>query len=86
MKASRLHTYWRQICDNERQAKQRNETLMRDFERIDSHMSKLNARTQSLALMKVIQAVLIVWHMFHFVTHCYMCFILLHIATLCYIL
>lgn len=60
MKASRLHTYWRQICDNERQAKQRNETLMRDFERIDSHMSKLNARTQSLALMKVIQAVLIV--------------------------
>ncbi|BFZ11630.1 hypothetical protein BsWGS_14669 [Bradybaena similaris] len=52
MKASRLHTYWRQICDNERQAKQRNEMIIRDFERIDSHMSKLNARTQSLALMK----------------------------------
>ncbi|CAG5133942.1 unnamed protein product, partial [Candidula unifasciata] len=52
MKASRLHTYWRKICEDERRAKQRNEMLMRDLERIDNHMAELNARTQSLALMK----------------------------------
>ncbi|XP_059167440.1 centrosomal protein kizuna-like [Physella acuta] len=52
MKASRLYTYWRKVCEDERKAKQRNEMLLRDFQRIDSHMSELNARTQRLALMK----------------------------------
>ncbi|CAL1540976.1 unnamed protein product [Lymnaea stagnalis] len=52
MKATRLHTYWKKICEDERRAKQRNEMLLREFQRIDTHMSEMNARTQKLALMK----------------------------------
>ncbi|XP_005106825.1 centrosomal protein kizuna [Aplysia californica] len=52
MKATRLQTYWRKICDDEKRAKQRNEMLIREFERIDAHMAEMNARTQRLALMK----------------------------------
>ena len=53
MKATRLNAYWRKICEDERRAKQRNEMMMREFERIDAHMAEMNARTQRLALVKV---------------------------------
>ncbi|KAH9509194.1 hypothetical protein Btru_049333 [Bulinus truncatus] len=52
LKAAKLHSYWKRICEDERRAKQRNEMILREFQRIDTHMSELNARTQRLALMK----------------------------------
>ncbi|GFR69060.1 flocculation protein FLO11-like [Elysia marginata] len=52
MKATRLNAYWRKICEDERRAKQRNEMMIREFERIDAHMAEMNARTQRLALVK----------------------------------
>ncbi|RUS78547.1 hypothetical protein EGW08_013690 [Elysia chlorotica] len=52
MKATRLNAYWRKICEDERRAKQRNEMMMREFERIDAHMAEMNARTQRLASVK----------------------------------
>ena len=58
MKASRLQAYWKKICDDEKRAKQRNEMLIREFERIDAHMAEMNARTQRLALMKVFTSII----------------------------
>ena len=55
MKATRLNAYWKKICEDERRAKQRNEMMMREFERIDAHMAEMNARTQRLAMVKVSQ-------------------------------
>lgn len=54
MKAARLHTYWKKICEDEKKAKKRSEMITREFERIDAHMSEMNARTMRLAYMKVI--------------------------------
>ncbi|XP_076441601.1 uncharacterized protein LOC143280800 [Babylonia areolata] len=52
LKATKLHTYWKKICADEKRAQQRNAMLMREFERIDSHLASMSARTQRLNFLK----------------------------------
>ncbi|KAK6997714.1 centrosomal protein kizuna [Biomphalaria glabrata] len=52
LKAAKLHTYWKKVCEDEQKAKQRNEMILREFQRIDSHMAELEARTRRMAQVK----------------------------------
>ncbi|KAK7476228.1 hypothetical protein BaRGS_00032504, partial [Batillaria attramentaria] len=52
MRAAKLHTYWKKICADEKRAQQRNAMLVREFERIDSHLNSMAARTERLNLLK----------------------------------
>ena len=53
MKATKLHAYWQKVCSDEKRAQQRNAMLVREFERIDSHLAAMSARTQRLDFLKV---------------------------------
>lgn len=53
LKAARLHSYWKKICMDEKRAQQRNIMLVREFERIDAHLSSLEARKERLNFLKV---------------------------------
>ena len=53
LKATKLHTYWKKLCADEKRAQQRNAMLVREFERIDAHLSSMTARTERLNFLKV---------------------------------
>ncbi|XP_050405162.1 uncharacterized protein LOC126820973 isoform X3 [Patella vulgata] len=52
LKAVRLNNYWKKLCDDEKRSKERNAQLLREFERIDSHLSSMGARTEKLQFLK----------------------------------
>ncbi|KAK2148770.1 hypothetical protein LSH36_484g04103 [Paralvinella palmiformis] len=52
LKAIRLENYWKKICEDEKRSQLRNEKLLQEFERVDSHMATLSARTERLRAMK----------------------------------
>ncbi|CAH1790631.1 unnamed protein product [Owenia fusiformis] len=52
LRAQRLQTHWKKICEEEKRRRKRNEQLIRDFERVENHMKALNARSQNLQVMK----------------------------------
>ncbi|XP_041352425.1 centrosomal protein kizuna-like isoform X2 [Gigantopelta aegis] len=52
LKAVKLHTYWKKICDQEKRSKERNEQILRNFERTDAHIASLSARTEKLRFLK----------------------------------
>jgi hypothetical protein len=54
LKAIRLQNYWKKICEDEKRSQWRNEQLLRDFDRVESHMATLSARTDRLRTMKVL--------------------------------
>ena len=53
LKALRLQSYWKKICEDEKKSQWRNEQLLRDFERVESHMDDLQSRSEKLKTMKV---------------------------------
>lgn len=54
LRATRLQSHWRKICEDQRRSQQRNEQIIREFERIDTHLSSMSSRTERLRLLKVI--------------------------------
>lgn len=46
LKAVRLRSYWKKICDDEERSRRRNEQLLREFDRVEAHMAVLAERTQ----------------------------------------
>ena len=55
LKAAQLQNYWKKICENEKKSNWRNEQMVKDFERVESQMASLSARTERLRTMKVWQ-------------------------------
>eukprot|EP00057_Strongylocentrotus_purpuratus_P028792 XP_011683266.1 PREDICTED: centrosomal protein kizuna-like [Strongylocentrotus purpuratus] len=53
LKAARLQSYWKKVCEDERKSKDRNEQLLRDFGRVEAHIATLSSRTERLRLLKV---------------------------------
>ncbi|XP_071961981.1 uncharacterized protein [Antedon mediterranea] len=51
-KAAKLQSYWQKICDDERKSRARNEQLLKDFQRVQTHMDALTARTERLRMLK----------------------------------
>ncbi|XP_033102741.1 centrosomal protein kizuna-like [Anneissia japonica] len=51
-KAARLQTYWQKICDDERKSRARNEQLLQEFQRVQTHMDALSVRTERLRMLK----------------------------------
>ena len=53
LRAARLQSYWKKVCEDERKSKDRNEQLLRDFGRVEAHIATLSSRTERLRLLKV---------------------------------
>lgn len=53
LRAAKLQAYWKRICDDERRSQQRNQNILRDFSRIDSHLTAVSNKTERLRLLKV---------------------------------
>lgn len=53
LRAVRLQSYWKRICDDEKASKQRNQQLLRDLDRMEANMASLEARREKLKHMKV---------------------------------
>ncbi|VDI72650.1 centrosomal protein kizuna [Mytilus galloprovincialis] len=52
LRATRLQSYWRKICEDQRRSQQRNDQILKEFDRIDAHLGNLSARTERLRLLK----------------------------------
>ncbi|KAK3092900.1 hypothetical protein FSP39_008587 [Pinctada imbricata] len=52
LRATKLQTYWKKICEDQRRSHLRNQQILRDFERVDSHLATLTAKTERLRLLK----------------------------------
>ncbi|XP_071164099.1 centrosomal protein kizuna-like isoform X5 [Mytilus edulis] len=52
LRATRLQSYWRKICEDQRRSQQRNDQILKEFYRIDAHLGNLSARTERLRLLK----------------------------------
>ncbi|XP_052273957.1 centrosomal protein kizuna-like isoform X3 [Dreissena polymorpha] len=52
LRAVKLQSYWRRICEDERRSKQRNAQLLRDLDRMEANMATLDARREKLKHMK----------------------------------
>ena len=53
LRAVKLQSYWRRICEDERRSKQRNAQLLRDLDRMEANMATLDARREKLKHMTV---------------------------------
>jgi len=53
LRAVRLQSYWKRVCEDERRSQARNAQLVRDLERMEANMATLDARREKLRLMKV---------------------------------
>ncbi|XP_041469830.1 centrosomal protein kizuna-like isoform X1 [Lytechinus variegatus] len=52
LRANRLQSYWKKVCEDERKSKARNEQLLQDFVRVEAHIATLSSRTERLRLLK----------------------------------
>ncbi|XP_014667726.1 PREDICTED: uncharacterized protein LOC106809236 [Priapulus caudatus] len=52
LRAEKLRAYWNKLCDDERKSRAYNEQLLRDFDRVESELNVLAARTDRLRLLK----------------------------------
>ncbi|XP_019640971.1 PREDICTED: centrosomal protein kizuna-like isoform X2 [Branchiostoma belcheri] len=52
LRASKLQAYWTKLCEDEQKSRVRNEQLLKDFNRVESHVSMLSARTDRLRELK----------------------------------
>ncbi|ESO94328.1 hypothetical protein LOTGIDRAFT_232557 [Lottia gigantea] len=52
LKVVKLNNYWKKVCQDEQRSKERNEQLLREFERIDSHLASMGDRTEKLRALK----------------------------------
>ncbi|XP_074654404.1 uncharacterized protein LOC141908303 isoform X2 [Tubulanus polymorphus] len=52
LKNAKLQSYWKKISEEEKKSRARNESLLKECERVDSNLSMLSERTKQLRLMK----------------------------------
>ncbi|XP_035667957.1 centrosomal protein kizuna-like isoform X2 [Branchiostoma floridae] len=52
LRASKLQAYWTKLCEDEQKSRVRNEQLLKDFNRVESHVSTLSAKTDRLRELK----------------------------------
>nr|XP_006825281.1 PREDICTED: uncharacterized protein LOC100372498 [Saccoglossus kowalevskii] len=52
LKASKLQSYWKKICEDERKSRVRNEQLLRDFSRLESYITAMSKKTDRLRTLK----------------------------------
>ncbi len=53
LQAVKLQNYWKKICEDEKRSQWRNDQLLQDFDKFESQMAALSARTEQLRTMKV---------------------------------
>ena len=53
LRAVKLQSYWKKICEDEKRSRQRNSQLLRDLDRIEANMAGLEARREKIKHMKV---------------------------------
>ena len=53
LKAVRLQSYWKKVCEDEKRSQRRNEQLLRDVERLETHAAEMHERTEKLRGLKV---------------------------------
>ena len=53
LRAVKLQSYWKKICDDEKRSRQRNAQLLRDLDRMEGNMANLEARREKLRHLKV---------------------------------
>ncbi|XP_033735492.1 centrosomal protein kizuna-like isoform X2 [Pecten maximus] len=52
LRAAKLKSYWKKICDDQKRAQERNDRIVQEFERIDTFLAASTARTEKLRLLK----------------------------------
>ncbi|XP_060070602.1 centrosomal protein kizuna-like isoform X2 [Ylistrum balloti] len=52
LRAAKLKSYWKKICDDSKRAQERNDRIVQEFERIDTFLAASTARTEKLRLLK----------------------------------
>ena len=52
-KAAKLQSYYKKLCDEEKLSNMRNQQILSDLARIDSHFQKLETKLQRLSSIKV---------------------------------
>ncbi|XP_078313988.1 uncharacterized protein LOC144619561 isoform X4 [Crassostrea virginica] len=52
LRATKLQSYWRRICEDQRRSQQRNQSILQDFSRIDSHLTAVSGKTERLRILK----------------------------------
>ncbi|XP_062584557.1 centrosomal protein kizuna-like isoform X2 [Saccostrea cucullata] len=52
LRASKLQAYWKRVCEDQRRSQQRNQNIIREFSRIDTHLTTVSAKTERLRLLK----------------------------------
>ena len=62
LRAVKLQSYWKKICDDEKRSRQRNAQLLRDLDRMEGNMANLEARREKLRHLKV--------HVYNFISTC----------------
>lgn len=53
LRAAKLRSYWQQICDREKSARERNDELLRDFKELEVKLAGMETQTKKLKGMKV---------------------------------
>lgn len=53
LRAVKLQSYWKRICEDEKKSKQRNAQILRSMDRMEANMASLDARREKLKHMKV---------------------------------
>ena len=53
LRAVRLQNYWKKLCEDEKRSRDRNDQLLREFDRVEAHLSNMAAQTDRLRQMKV---------------------------------
>ncbi|XP_069118580.1 centrosomal protein kizuna-like isoform X2 [Argopecten irradians] len=52
LRAAKLKSYWKKICNDQKRAQERNDRIVQEFERIDTFLAASTARTEKLRLLK----------------------------------
>lgn len=53
LRAAKLQSYWNQICEREKGARERNDELLEDFKQLEVKLAGMEKQTKKLKSMKV---------------------------------
>lgn len=52
-RAGKLQAYWKQLCEQEKISRARNQKLLQEFDRVETHVAALAVRTDRLRVVQV---------------------------------
>lgn len=53
LRAAKLRSYWQQVCEREKRARERNEDLLQDFQNLEMKIAAMEAKSKKLRAMKM---------------------------------